>query len=577
MLTRRRLIPFALLIFVLGGIGYTAWSARAVEQDLRAAESAVIKLQDAVSAGDEPGAASAADALQEAAAAAREGVDGPWWSLLSHMPELGDDVVGVRALSHSLDLLASEGVDPLLDGSESVDELVVDGRIDLDVASSLARPVKKSLIAAETAVGMVAELDSSSYVGRLRGRFDDYVARLESLRSGLASADSAVQLLPTMAGGEEQRRYLLVFQNNAEIRATGGLPGAFAEVIADNGRLSMGRQGTGTDLGQRETPVLPLSDAERHFYGEQLGTYFLDANFTSDFPRAAELMGARWEEVNRVELDGVIALDPVALSYMLNGTGPVDVGGRTFTSDNLVDGLLNEPYLTLAPEAQDRFFAQTARKVFDAITGEVSSPLELLKALQRSAVEGRLLVAPFGEAEKEALKGSVVLGELSGDDGSVPHVDVTLNDATGAKMSYYLRSSVTVRSVACSGRRQALSATMRLGSTINSTEARKLPDSITGGGVFGTDPGSQLVQVRIFGPYGGSVDGATLEGEELDSSVVNMDGRPAIRFVALLSSVEDLKVTWQMTSGPDQAADAKVTMSPGLVSGDKVTSARSSC
>ncbi|TFB67457.1 DUF4012 domain-containing protein [Cryobacterium sp. Hz9] len=47
----------------------------------------------------------------------------------------------------------------------------------------------------------------------------------------------AVQLLPAMLGADGQRSYLLLFQNNPEVRATGGLPGAFAEISTENVKL----------------------------------------------------------------------------------------------------------------------------------------------------------------------------------------------------------------------------------------------------------------------------------------------------------------------------------------------------
>ena len=55
-------------------------------------------------------------------------------------------------------------------------------------------------------------------------------------------ASRAVRLLPPMLGADGTRRYLFLFQNNAEIRATGGIPGAFALLTADDGRLRLGQQ-----------------------------------------------------------------------------------------------------------------------------------------------------------------------------------------------------------------------------------------------------------------------------------------------------------------------------------------------
>ena len=121
--------------------------------------------------------------------------------------------------------------------------------------------------------------------------------------------------------------------------------------------MSLTRHGTAADFPTTSDPVLPLSAGERAAYHEQLGTYWQDAGFTPDFPRAAQLWTAHWHQrFPRIPIRGVIALDPVALSYLLTGTGPVQVGSTELTSDNAVQELLNTPYLTLAPRAQDVFF-----------------------------------------------------------------------------------------------------------------------------------------------------------------------------------------------------------------------------
>ena len=90
----------------------------------------------------------------------------------------------------------------------------------------------------------------------------------------------------------------------------------------------------------------------------------------------------------------MLSLDPVAMSYLLEGTGPVQVGDVTLTSDNLVDELLSRPYRELEPAAQDELFQQAARAIFEASTGKLASPMRFVEGLERAAREGRLLVAP---------------------------------------------------------------------------------------------------------------------------------------------------------------------------------------
>ena len=72
----------------------------------------------------------------------------------------------------------------------------------------------------------------------------------------------------------------------------------------------MARQVASNSFGETAEPVLPLTAAERLVYGDELGTYFLDANFTPDFPRASALWRARWEQVYPEQVDGVVVDRP---------------------------------------------------------------------------------------------------------------------------------------------------------------------------------------------------------------------------------------------------------------------------
>src|SRR4029078_8331162 len=90
----------------------------------------------------------------------------------------------------------------------------------------------------------------------------------------------ATKLPPPMRGADGKRTYLVMFQNNAEIRATGGLPGAFATLTADHGRLSLHSQGDATVLREDRKPVLPLRADELALFSSRLAVYAGDSTFT---------------------------------------------------------------------------------------------------------------------------------------------------------------------------------------------------------------------------------------------------------------------------------------------------------
>ena len=393
-----------------------------------------------------------------------------------------------------------------------------------------------------------------------------------------SAADTASSMLPTMLGGSAPQRYLLVFQNNAEIRATGGLPGAVADVVASDGRLSIEKQIAGMDLGPTRRPVLPLTDAERKLYGDVLGQYFVNANSTPDVPRAADLMRARWEQAYPDRpVDGVILVDTVALGYLIDATGPITVQGVRLTGENLTEELLSRSYARLTQDQQDAFFAEVARTAFEKFTTGVSDGTALLKALAHGVEEGRILLHSFDADLQQRITGTRIAGDLlSAPPASRPSIAVTLDDTTAAKMSYYLRYQVDASATYCTPQQgQGISLKAHLTSTAPADAATSLPSYVTGN--QGVRKGDELVTVRFFGPVGGSIGDLVLNDEPMSLIRTTEDGRPvAMTYIELMpGQTVDLSLT--MESGPDQAGDTQVTVTPTIQRSDVLSTLTSAC
>ncbi len=113
---------------------------------------------------------------------------------------------------------------------------------------------------------------------------------------------------------------------------------------------------------------------------------------------------------------------------------------------------------------------------------------------------------------QRVLSGSTIAGELFGGDPRVPQVGVYLNDATGSKMSYYLRSKVRLKAESCAAGEQQLEGAADFSYTAKSPPVEELSESVTGPGTFGTPKGEQLVLVRIYGPKGGDLSNFRVAG-----------------------------------------------------------------
>ena len=566
-----------LLLLTVVWVGYQVWQ---VNRDLNAAVNHGAAFQDAVAAGDAAAIDHELKALQEASAAAEERTSGPTWSVLTRLPVFGDDARGVRVVSQVVDDLATDGLEPLVAVQDQLGDLLPkDGKVPLEAVASLEEPVAQAEQAMNEADAELAREDSSGYTGRLKAKYRDLQEKVGNAADAMTSARIAVDVLPAMLGGEGERSYLLVFQNNAEIRATGGLPGSVALLRASDGALSIERQVAIASFGRADAPVLPLTDAEQTLYDDVPAAFFQSANMTPDVPRAADLMRARWaEEFPNDEVDGVLLVDTVTLAYVLDATGPITVDGVELRGDNVVDELLHETYLRNdTDEAQNAFFDDVATAAFDHFTTGAGNGTGLVRALARATDERRVYVHSFHEDEQQRFTDTAIAGDFVTDAAvTSPQLAVTINDTTGSKMSYFLRYEVDVRATYCTDGAQGFAAKARVTSEAPA-DAASFPDFITGGGVTGTEPGNQVVTLRVYGPVGGSIGDLELNAEPMDLIRVDQDGRPVGMTYLELKPGQTVDLAWTMKSGKGQTGDADLEITPTIAEADYTTSLESAC
>jgi hypothetical protein len=318
-----------------------------------------------------------------------------------------------------------------------------------------------------------------------------------------------------MLGASGPRTYLMLFQNLAEVRATGGMPGAFIVVEADDGAVTVVDQGSAAAALQSfPAPVLPLDPDAEQLYTDRLATFPADVNLTPDFPTAASLAREMYRVRSGRTVDGVLATDPVALSYLLRATGPVPMRtGAPLTAETAVRTLLSDVYRSMTNAQQDAYFAGAALASFHTLTRRQSNPRAVLAELARAGSERRLLLWSAHPEEQAIIDGTAIAGTLPADDGDVPTVGVFLNDGTGAKLGYYLTQAASLETGGCA---EDGSREMRLKVTIGSTApASGLSESVTGLALAG-EPYTVRTNVMVFSPTGGAVADANLDGTEIE-------------------------------------------------------------
>ena len=561
-------IPVLLLAYVavLGVSAFLAYSA------LRDVVPLAGEVQDAIAAGDTATAETAVDEVAEKTGVARAATGHVLWRGVEWIPFVGDDLQSVRLSAAAGDDLVRDALAPFA----TVDIAAIgpkDGAIDLDAVRELAAPMSQAAVATEKVQIDLSAIDTStllSPVGSIVGQLTDAVG---SLWPTLNRLDDLMPHLPTMLGADGPRNYIVIVQNTAEARTTGGNPASLLMLTADQGRISITQQASSTDFinGRGET-ILPVSESLTALYTDRVGRWIQDSTMIPDFDQTAALVRAYWQETYGDPGTGVLSLDPTALGYILKATGPVDlVDGAQLTAANAVDTLLNGVYVKYPSEsfadkaAQDAYFAAAAGGVFEKITSGSADIVELAQAIGKASGEGRILYSSTDPTEAAAVEGTTLTGPLNDSNEKATDVGVFVNDTTEGKLDYYADMSVAATSDVCEVAADE-AATFTVEATYNYTlqpgDVAGLPLYVSTGRYF--ERGVKATDMVFYGPVGATWASAKVDGAEIMPDAGSYDeGRPAvrIRIINEPATSHTIEVTFAGAEG-EEYGDLNVVHTP---------------
>ena len=547
-------------------VGFTGYQALKAKTALQRVAADFETLSGQLTSGDQPAARATLADAQRNAREALENTNGPGWWLSSKIPQVGPNVDAVRVVAQVSDRLASDVLPDVVTatGVLQPEKLrPVKGRIDLEPIRAVTPEVVRAASLLSTQSQRVQAIDVEQLAPQIARPVMELQSRIAGADALADRASRAVSLLPDMLGADGPRRYLFMFQNNAEIRATGGIPGAFATITATNGRIRLGEQNDAGTIGRFARPPVPLTAQEKTLFGDTIGIYPQDVNFTPDFPRSAELISGMWKARRDTAVDGVVSVDPVALSYLLRGTGPVSAtGGQRITAQNAVRLLLSQVYADIPVPAQNLFYNAVARSVFDAVSSGIGNPRAVLDNVVRAASERRLLVWSARPDEQRLLRPTALGGALEVRATKTPEVGVYFNASRPSKLDYYLDYSASVRSTRCVGTRQHLSVQL----TMRSRVPRKfgfLSDYVAPS-LPGFGRGSILVTPYFFVPVDGRATAVSVDGQDEPFGMSALDGRRLIRRTVELEPGQVRSLVVDMVSGPGQTDAANLRVTPGV-------------
>jgi len=313
--------------------------------------------------------------------------------------------------------------------------------------------------------------------------------------------NTAISAGPLLAGADKPKQYLVAFQNTAEARGTGGILGSYAIVEFNNGDIKILKTASNADVKWNTEIPIKMPDEFMRVYGKN-PAIFLNSNLSPHFPYGAQIWMATWQKQYGVKLDGVIAIDPTAISYILKATGDVKLAsGEEITADNVVDKTLSQAYKKYEKDnnARKQYLVEIMNTTFTKLTANQFNKIKMAQAIKSAIIENRLLVYTTDKDAQAQIEKVRVGGALQTVANNEYRVVIQNTDAS--KLDYYLDRTVTVESTECKVNKQAL-VTVTVTNTVEN--AQDLPAYVLTradkGKPADLKTGQHRFKVFIYGP-----------------------------------------------------------------------------
>lgn len=191
----------------------------------------------------------------------------------------------------------------------------------------------------EEAEKRIETIDPNRYptkVGQyeVRSNITEAKNQFEGMATLFVDAKPFLKQLPSILGAEEEKDYLILFQNTAERRATGGFYTFYAVFNINKGKITIKDSSDIYDL-DNSIPSHPRAPEKILAYHKNVNTFNLrDSNLSPDFVESVKLFNSLYEDSSlAIDYDGIITMDSKVLVDMLKIFGDTQANGINFSAE----------------------------------------------------------------------------------------------------------------------------------------------------------------------------------------------------------------------------------------------------
>jgi hypothetical protein len=244
----------------------------------------------------------------------------------------------------------------------------------LSAIASKQSELEETALRLEQARKDLANINTNELTGPLQAQLMKAHSILSQVLDNTQTALPIFRHLPELLGYDREKTYLIVFQNNTELRPTGGFIGSYGLLSVKDGEITKMTTDDIYNLDKlSEGKMQELAPPPMAKYNNQKYWYLRDANWSPHWPTSAQQIVWFWDQERQhaqlppQPLDGVIAITPEFISNLLLVTGPLMVEDVLFNPENFTQTL--EQFVEF--DYADRGIHHTQRKA-------IISPLTIL-------------------------------------------------------------------------------------------------------------------------------------------------------------------------------------------------------
>lgn len=173
------------------------------------------------------------------------------------------------------------------------------------------------------------------------GKIDEYKSQLETVSELMEKVIPLARILPALGGYPQESNFLILLQNNDELRPTGGFIGVFGLAKIKNGEIGYLATSDSYHLDMpavgkwKSEPPVPIKK-----YLNVNNWYLRDSNWVPDWSLAAQKITEIFQGESAAigqpapNFSGVIAINPDFISNLISLVGPIKVQGENYTPEN---------------------------------------------------------------------------------------------------------------------------------------------------------------------------------------------------------------------------------------------------